>query len=75
VREATELKIELDQTGDDRVVGRLLSPRGVARPFDGWLALIAALDTELTPPRSDPATAGMWNPRGDSGHLDGTETA
>jgi hypothetical protein len=44
-----ELRIALDSADGDRLVGRVLSPHGEARPFDGWLGLISALDAELSP--------------------------
>jgi hypothetical protein len=57
-----ELRIALDPADGDRLVGRLLSPQGEARPFDGWLGLISALDAELSPAGLDqpaPATRSL----------------
>jgi hypothetical protein len=48
MREEIELRIALDPAGGDRLGGRLLSPRGESRPFDGWLGLISAIDAELS---------------------------
>jgi hypothetical protein len=59
-----ELRIALDPADGDRLVGRLLSPHGEARPFNGWLGLISALDAELSPLGLDPPTPGTGSRAG-----------
>jgi hypothetical protein len=59
-----ELRITLDSTDGDRLVGHLLSPTGEERHFDGWLGLISALDAELSPAGLDPPTPGTGSRAG-----------
>jgi hypothetical protein len=67
-----ELRIALDPADGDRLVGRLLSPQGEARPFDGWLGLISALDAELSPAGLDPSAAATPSPEAEAeaAHVD-----
>jgi hypothetical protein len=69
VPEALELKIALDPGRGDRLVGRVLSPRGEARPFDGWLGLISALDAELSPAGLDPPAPAARSPEAETAHV------
>ena len=65
-----ELRIALDPAGGGRFAGRLDSPRGEARHFDGWLGLISALDAELSPARLDPPAPGTPSEDAEPAHID-----
>jgi hypothetical protein len=65
-----ELRIALDPADGNRLVGRVLSPRGGERPFDGWLGLISALDAELSPAGVDPPAAATPSPEAEGAHGD-----
>jgi hypothetical protein len=70
VREVIELKIVLDPVGGGRLAGSLLTHQGEARPFDGWLGLISALDAELSPAGLDTPTPVGPSPETDAAHID-----
>jgi hypothetical protein len=65
-----ELRIALDPADGDRLAGRLLDHRGEARPFDGWLGLISALDAALSQAGLDTLTPAGTIPEADTAHRD-----
>jgi hypothetical protein len=75
VPEEIELRIALDPAGGDRLVGRLLSPRGQERSFDGWLGLISALDAELSPAGLDLPAPATRSPEAEAAHVDESQRA
>jgi hypothetical protein len=70
VREVIELKIALDPAGGDRLAGHVLTDQGEARPFDGWLGLISALDAELSQAELDTPTPAAPSPDADAAPVD-----
>jgi hypothetical protein len=65
-----ELRIALDAADGDRLVGRVLSPQGEERPFDGWLGLISALDAELSPAGLDQPAPATRSSGAEGAHVD-----
>jgi hypothetical protein len=70
VREVIELRIVLDPAGGGRLAGCLLTHQGEARPFDGWLGLISALDAELSPAGLDMPAPTAPSPETDAAHIE-----
>jgi hypothetical protein len=51
-----EIRLEVDPSSDP-IRGRLYDRRGEARDFQGWLQLMAALDTARSPEAEHPSQA------------------